>query len=178
MTQIGIFYGSSTGNTESATIAIDEALRALPGVEVDIFEISRKHAPKLADYGKLILGIPTWDIGQMQNDWELVVPTLKTLDLTGKQVALYGCGDQLCYPDSYQDAIGLLAEIVVERGATIVGHWSVDGYDFEDSLAVADGMFLGLALDDNQPELTPGRIQAWVQQLSAEFALVAVETLP
>jgi len=176
MIQIGIFYGSSTGNTEAATIAIDEALRALPNVAVDIFEISHKAVTKITDYDKLMFGAPTWDIGQLQNDWELVEPVLETLDLTGKQVALYGCGDQLCYPDSYQDAIGILAEICLERGATLVGRWPIVGYDFEDSLAVEDGMFLGLALDDNQQELTPGRIQTWVQQLVEEFDLAPVQT--
>lgn len=174
MRQIGIFYGSSTGNTEAAALAIAEALQTLPGVGVDVFEISRKTVEKLTLYTRLILGVPTWDIGQLQDDWAAVVPALRKMNLTNKQIALFGCGDQYCYPDSYQDAIGIMAKICRDQGATLVGRWPTTDYEFDDSLALEDEMFLGLALDDNQKELTADRIQSWVQQLIEELDLAAV----
>ncbi|MBX3015553.1 MAG: flavodoxin [Caldilineaceae bacterium] len=174
MRQIGIFYGSSTGNTEAAALAIAKALQTLPGVSVDVLEISRKTVEKLSLYPQLILGVPTWDIGQLQDDWANVVPTVRQMDLTGKVIALFGCGDQYCYPDSYQDAIGLMAQLCRAQGATLVGRWPTTDYEFDDSLALEDEMFLGLALDDNQKELTPARIQQWVEQLIQEFDLTAV----
>jgi len=52
-----------------------------------------------------------------------------------------------------------------------VGAWPTEGYDFSVSKAVVDGKFLGLAIDeDNQKNLTQGRIEKWVQQIKSEFA--------
>lgn len=171
MVKIGLFYGSSTGNTADAAKQIAVALCTVSGVSVDLFEISHKNIDKLPQYAKLILGIPTWDIGELQEDWARLLPFFQQLDLTGKQVALFGCGDQYGYPDTYQDAMGLMAQHCRNQGATLVGAWPADGYDFMESQAVEDGRFLGLALDDNQRKLTPKRIQIWVQQLIEEFAL-------
>lgn len=174
MMKIGLFYGSSTGNTEDAAKRIAAVLRTVSGVSVDLFEISHKNIDKLPQYAKLILGVPTWDIGELQEDWARLLPFFQQLDLTGKQVALFGCGDQYGYPDTYQDAIGLMAQHCRDQGATLVGAWPTTGYDFTESQALEDGRFLGLALDDNQRKLTPSRIQTWVQQLIEEFALLVI----
>lgn len=48
----------------------------------------------MSQYDVLILGIPTWDFGEIQEDWEAVWDQLDTLNLEGKIVALYGMGDQ------------------------------------------------------------------------------------
>jgi len=46
------------------------------------------------------------------------------------------------------------------------GGVATDGYDFSDSAAVRDGVFVGLPLDEvNQAELTDSRIDAWVKTL-------------
>ena len=55
----------------------------------------------------------------------------------------------------------------------LIGLWPANGYDFEGSLALDGEYFLGLALDeDHHPELTDGRIKAWVKQLVDEFGTV------
>ncbi|STE83833.1 flavodoxin II [Escherichia coli] len=51
----------------------------------------------------LILGIPTWDFGEIQEDWEAVWDQLDDLNLEGKIVALYGLGDQLGYGEWFLD---------------------------------------------------------------------------
>ena len=52
-------------------------------------------------------------------------------------------------------------------GANVIGEVSTDGYTFDDSDAVVDGKFVGLALDDiNEDDKTDGRIDAWIAQLS------------
>ncbi len=62
--------------------------------------------------------------------------------------------------------MGILEEKISELGGTTVGYCSTDGYDFNESKAVRDGKFVGLALDeDNQSELTDKRINTWVTQL-------------
>ena len=42
-------------------------------------------------------------------------------------------------------------------------------YTYDDSTAVVDGRFVGLALDEmNEDSLTPGRIDAWIESLKKE----------
>jgi flavodoxin I len=96
------------------------------------------------------------------------------MQLAGKKAAVFGQGDQRGYPATFQDCIGMLGRKVRERGGSLVGFTSTEGFNFDESLGVEDGKFMDLSLnDDNQRDLTEGRIQAWVQQLVAEFELAA-----
>ena len=50
---------------------------------------------------------------------------------------------------------GILFEKFSAKGANIVGAVSTDGYSFDESEAVKDGKFVGLALDaDNESDKT------------------------
>lgn len=172
MTGIGLFFGSDTGNTAKAAELIQQAFDAFQPGLVTVIDIAGRDLNELVAYDKLILGSPTWNIGELQFDWDTLFPQMDHIDLSGKQVALFGLGDEDGYPETYQDAIGIIGAKARERGATLVGFWSTDGYDFIESRGVENGMFMGLALDDdNAPELTPKRIKAWVQQLITEFGL-------
>jgi flavodoxin I len=124
-------------------------------------------------YEYLIVGCPTWNVGQLQDDWDALYTRLDGLDLTGKKLAIFGLGDQYGYPDNYCDAIGILGEKLAERGAELVGFTPAEGYAFSYSRGVADGTFMGLALDEeNESEKTPERVTDWVWQLVDEFDLV------
>ncbi|MDC0834787.1 flavodoxin FldA [Leptolyngbya valderiana BDU 20041] len=170
MAKIGLFYGSTTGNTETAA----EAIQAEFGGDdvVELQNIADADLSELEEYDCLILGSPTWNIGELQSDWEGCFDELDDLDLSGKKVAYFGVGDQIGYADNFQDAMGILEEKVSSLGGQTVGHWPVDGYDFSESKAVKNGKFIGLALDDdNQDDLTEERIQKWVVQLKSEFGV-------
>ena len=68
--------------------------------------------------------------------------------------------------------MGILAEKITSLGGKTVGQTSTEGYDYEESKAVVDGKFVGLALDeDNQAELTDERVANWVAQLKSAFAI-------
>ena len=54
--------------------------------------------------------------------------TLDEIDFSGKKVAYFGAGDQVGYPDTFQDAMGILEEKISDQGGTTVGYWSTDGY--------------------------------------------------
>ncbi|HBG79733.1 MAG TPA: flavodoxin, partial [Porphyromonadaceae bacterium] len=102
----------------------------------------------------------------LQDDWSDFYHKLEKMDLTGKTVALFGLGDSFIYPDSFVDAMGILYETVAEKGATLVGEVSPDGYQFDYSRALKNGVFVGLPLDeDNDADLTNGRIEKWVESL-------------
>lgn len=63
-----------------------------------------------------------------------------------------------------------------ERGAELISCWLIKGYDFAESQALEDGMFIGLALDDgNEPQLTAPRSEAWVTQIVTELQLELTE---
>src|SRR5690606_12314368 len=97
---------------------------------------------------------------------------LDELDMSGKMVALFAPGDQFGYPDNYCDAIGIIGKKLEERGAELAGFTDASDYEFDNSLAVEDGVFLGLALDDDhEAHLTEGRIRDWVAQLAVEFGV-------
>jgi flavodoxin I len=103
----------------------------------------------------------------MQEDWAAKLHLLRSADLKGKTVALFGLGDQSGHPDSFLDAMGTLYDLLVEGGDTPVGSWPADGYGFVRSTALRDGMFVGLALDeDRQAGKTRERIEAWLGQLA------------
>lgn len=168
---IGLFYGSSTCYTEMAAEKIQQAFG---DISVDVFNISDTPIVTAQFYDRIIVGIPTWDYGELQEDWEEIWEDLDELDLTGRKVALYGLGDQEGYPEWFLDAMGYLYHKLLTRGATIVGLWPNRGYEFEQSKALtADGtQFVGLALDDEtQFEMSEQRIQQWVEQLCSEFLL-------
>ncbi len=159
MSSVKVFYGSTTGATEAAA----EAIAAAFGVSA--VNISSASAADL-DADLLILGSSTWGMGELQDDWYSGLEVVGSADLTGKKVAVFGCGDQNGFSDTYCDALGLIAAKAIERGATIVGETSTEGYQHSGSAAEADGKFCGLALDnDNESEKTDERIAAWVEVL-------------
>lgn len=170
MSQIGMFFGTTTGKTAEAAEKIQEAF----GGEsvVTLIEIPDAEEGDFTSYPYILIGCPTWDIGELQSDWDTYFPNLDSIDFSGKKVAYFGTGDQVGYADNFMDAIGIIEAKIRERGGQTVGHWSTDGYDFDASKADRGGQFCGLALDeDNQPELSDERIEAWVAQVKSEFGL-------
>ncbi|EEG85335.1 flavodoxin [Proteus penneri ATCC 35198] len=76
--KIGLFYGSSTCYTEMAA----EKIRDILGEEfVDLHNVQECDITLMEQYDILILGIPTWDFGEIQEDWLNIWETLPTLNL-------------------------------------------------------------------------------------------------
>ena len=160
----GIFYGSTTGNTENAANLICALIGGSQMIPIGEAERADFKACDL-----LILGASTWGLGDLQDDWADSLDCLRHANLKGKKVALFGLGDQESYPGTFVDGIKTLHDASVEAGAAIVGRWSTDGYEFQDSAAFVEGQFLGLPLDEeNQAELTDERIRIWADQILRE----------
>lgn len=163
MANMGIFYGSTTGNTERAARLLHEALGAEHAALHDVAEASRED---LARYDALILGVSTWGLGELEANWAKFLARADGVDLTGKKVALFGLGDQLGFPESFVDGLRKLYDFAAGQGAEVIGAWPADGYKFARSAAVVDGAFVGLVLDeDRQQDQTAARIEAWANQL-------------
>merc|ERR1719213_801140 len=137
-------------------------------------DIADRSADDIMGYDGLICGAPTWHTGadseRSGTVWdEFIYGDLTSCDLAGKKVAIFGLGDSAGYADNFCDAMDELKSCFEARGAEIIGAVSTDGYEFEESKSVADGKFVGLATDeDNQPDESEGRVNAWADQIKGE----------
>ncbi|MCV6589849.1 MAG: flavodoxin FldB [Marinobacterium sp.] len=166
---LAIFYGTTTGNTGDIAVKVQEFFGAN---ECEIFDVKDTSLSQVATYDQLIFAIPTWDYGEVQEDWLEIWDEVDNLDFTGKTVAFIGLGDQYGYAEWFVDAMGMLHDKIKPRGATIVGHWPAQGYEFDESKALtADKKhFIGLAIDEDcQRELTEDRLNEWCSQVMVEF---------
>lgn len=161
MSKTIVVYGSSTGTCESIAQTLGEKLGA------DVIDVSKLTAADVKSADNLVLGTSTWGAGEMQDDWYDGVKVLKEAGLSGKKVAVFGCGDSSSYSDTFCGGMKELYDAAKEAGATMVGDdVSTDGYTYDDSDSVVDGHFIGLALDDvNEDDKTESRIEAWIPTL-------------
>ncbi|MEM6312759.1 MAG: flavodoxin [Planctomycetota bacterium] len=167
--KIAIIYGTTTGMTLDIAEQIKQNLGDLADAPHDIGDFD---PADIANYDALLLGIPTWDVGEMQYDWEMAMESFAVPELAGKKVALFGCGDQEGYPDTFGDALGLLWDGIQAAGPTLIGRWPTDGYNYDASAGERDGKFLGLICDeDNQADQTPERVTAWCEQIKQELGV-------
>jgi len=167
--KFGLFYGSTTCYTEITA----EKIRHLIGEDiVDIYNVKESPLSLMENYDLLILGISTWDFGEIQEDWATIWEHITQPNLKGKPVALFGLGDQEGYGEWFLDAMGLLHDELKPIGVNFLGYWPTKGYQFEASKAVThDGtQFVGLALDeDSQYDMSDERISRWVEQVLLEY---------
>ena len=156
-----VVFGSSTGTCE----AIAEKIAQKLGCEA--LDVQNLTADVVNNNQNLILGTSTWGAGELQDDWYDGLKVLQGADLSGKTIALFGCGDCESYGDTFVGGIGELFNALKTSGATFVGAVDIDGYTFGDSEAVVDGKFVGLPLDDvNEDDKTDARIEAWIAAIS------------
>jgi flavodoxin I len=179
MAAVGIFFGTSTGSTQDAADFIYEALGSDVAAEPEDVETLEDVAAAFAAHDALIVGTPTWntgaDVERSGTGWDELyydkIPTMKEA-LKGKKVAVFGLGDQESYAENFADATGELFDVFEGLGCKMLGAWSMEGYEHEDSKSIRGDKFCGLLLDVvNQEELTEGRAKKWVEQLKGEGIL-------
>lgn len=167
MSKTAIIYSFHTQKSKKAAEKIIEAFGKDQIQAVNAEELTKETIEK---YDHFILSAPTWFDGELPNYWDEFVPDLEEMDLSKKTFAIFGLGDQKGYPENFCDAIGILAEILEECGAKIVGETSTEGYSYESSRAQRGDKFIGLPLDqENQARLTKERVTKWVEKLKEEF---------
>merc|ERR1719293_102348 len=164
---VGLLYSTQTGNTETVAEIIAEAagIEAMPIDDVD--------AADLAGYDGLIVGTPTWNTGADEfrsgTTWDDYLEEIKALDLKGKPVAVFGCGDSQGYGDNFCDAIEEMHSMLKAAGAKMLGAVDASGYQHEELKSEVDGKSLAFPLDQvNEDDQTEGRVSDWVAQLKSE----------
>lgn len=121
MSKALIVYGSTTGNTETVADMIESVLKA-GGMDVDTKNAADVTADNLADgYDAVLLGASTWgdDSIELQEDFIPLFDDLDKAGISGKKVAVFGCGDS-----SYEyfcGAVDAIEEKSQQLGAVIVG---------------------------------------------------------
>ena len=94
-----VVYGSSTGTCEAIANKIGTALGA------EVIDVQDMKASTIAAADNLILGTSTWGAGEVQDDWYDGIKELQSADLSGKTIALFGCGDCESYGDTFVGGI-------------------------------------------------------------------------
>lgn len=168
-----VAYATLFGATEYVAGLVASSLSEAIQGPVESLDLAYLDVSGLARHDLLVIGACTWNVGQLPPDLESNLDALGALDLRGKHLAIFGTGDQIGYPDTFVDAIGVVAERMRPTGARLVGRWPVDGYRFVASRASVGGVeLLGLAIDeDNEPDLTAGRVAGWTAQIAREAGL-------
>lgn len=166
MKKIGVFYGSTSGNT---TAIVDEVEFYLRKEEYEVINVA-DGIKGIEEYENLILISPTYGVGELQADWENVSSDLEKVDFSDKKVGIIGLGNQFAFGESFVGAMRVLYDIVIKNGGTIVGMTKDEGYSYEETNAVIEGNFVGLALDEsNQGSQTPEKIEAWIDDIKKSF---------
>lgn len=175
MAKIGLYFDTDTGNTRKVAKMIRKLFAE---DDVELKNISKVEPADFEKFSAYIVGTPTLGEGELPETFAEFLPSLDSMDLSGKTFALFGLGDQEGYAHEFVDGLGLLYEKLDSLGAEFVGQWPTEGYDFNFSRAVVDdGEFVGLVLDqDNQSDLTAERVETWVSAIK-EPLLKAAEAM-
>lgn len=174
MSKIGLFFGPEKGSVHRVA---EKVKAALGEQSVEMISVNDAQPSDLEKFDQIIFGISTvgketWDSNYSNTDWSKFFPNISKVDFSGKTVALFGLGDHVTYSSYFANAMGMLAKDLLKNGATIVGKVDPSGYEFDDSEAIFDGMFIGLPIDEDfEPELTDERIANWINILKPAFGL-------
>ena len=160
MKTTGIFYGSTTGTTADVARRIGKELGV---ADADIHDVADTAPDQLGKYDILLLGSSTWGNGELEDDWYDFADGAAALDLSGKKIGLFGCGDETM-SDTFCNAVGELCERLKGTGAEFIAEFPADCYHFDHSEASDGATMRGLLIDEvNHPELTDSRINQWVE---------------
>ena len=164
---VGLLYATQTGNTET----VAGYIAAASGLEAT--DVGDYGAEDLTQFDGLIVGCPTWATGADEyrsgTAWDELIDDIKGLDLSGKPVAVFGCGDSEGYGDNFCDGIEELHSVFQSAGAKLVGYVASSDYNHEESKSDIDGKFVGCPFDeDNESDKSEDRAKAWVDQIKSE----------
>ena len=140
-----IIYGSTTGNTETMSEIVKEALED-NDVETVIQNVTDVSVNALkGEYNVILLGCPAYgdEEVELQEDFDEFYESMEGLDLSGKKFAVFAPGDSSY--EHFCGSVDFLEEKLKELGGDIVEDGlKVDG-DPDDSEAEIVQWIVGLA---------------------------------
>jgi len=172
MAKIGLFYGSNTGNTETVAYNMAEKFNEIEAGLVEVFNIGATSPEDMLKFDYMVFGIPTWNTGELQDDWAFFLPKMENMNFAGKKIAIFGLGDQNGYGFNFLDAAGILADEIFIQDGDVLAYWPADDYEYEVSLAEEGPLLMCLGIDEEgQAEKTDPRIAEWAQLVKKEFGI-------
>jgi flavodoxin I len=172
MSKTAIFFGPEKGSVNRVADLICDMIGQ---DKAEMISVKRATVSDFDRFDQIIFGISTvgketWDGKPASSDWGKFLPEISKGNFEGKKVAIFGLGDHITYSSNFVDFMGLLAGELGKTKAQIVGQVSTEGYEFDESAAVKNGMFIGLPLDEDfEPELTYGRVNSWLKLLRKDL---------
>lgn len=140
-----IVYGSTTGNTETTAELIEKTLAA-KGLTVTLKNVTDATIDELGNFDLVLFGCSTWgeDEIELQDDFIPYYEELEKAPLSGRKVAVFGCGDS-----SYTyfcGAVDAIEDKVRDAGGNLV----------------TDGLKI-----DGEPDDFKGDITDWAEEVAA-----------
>ena len=167
---IAVVYGSSFGDTAGVADVVARTLGALMGRPVPLHDVAAVDLAGLRGVDVLVVGSSTWHAGEVQADWDEVLDEVSAGPWAGTRVALFGTGDPHGYPDTFADALGILADAFATGGAELIGAWPAAADAPIASRARRGDAFVGLALDaDDERAVIEAAVGRWCALLAAEL---------
>ncbi|MBT2569556.1 flavodoxin domain-containing protein [Planococcus sp. ISL-110] len=121
MIHVLILYASSTGNTEEIANLLEQHLDPeVCTVTMENIEMDRLDPQQLLQYDGILFGTYTYDDGDLPFETELFCDTLRTADLTGKVVGVFGSGDTAY--DGFCSAVDLMKVEFKQQNARVIQH--------------------------------------------------------
>lgn len=166
MKKIGIFYGTTTGNT---ALVAKKIAKELGVSDEDVKNVASAAPSDLGDYEAVLLGCSTWGDGDMQGDMHDFIDGASTLMLRGKKIAYFGCGDD-SMSDTFCNGVGEMYRRMAATEAQPIGIYNTYGFEFNHTGAEVDGKIVGLLIDNtNHEDLTDTKIKEWCEELKGEI---------
>jgi flavodoxin I len=173
MIKTAIFFSPEGGSVHQVAMKLGEMIGS---DSVVVIPVNQAEKEDVLNYDQLIfagstVGADHWSNETIENEWTAFFKKIADVSLKDKKAAIVGLGNSVLYPEHFADGMAHLYKELSERGARIYGAVGADDYTFEDSEALNEnGMFRGLPLDeDNEDDLSPGRIQNWLSLLKPDF---------
>ncbi|MGC9341334.1 MAG: flavodoxin domain-containing protein [Bacteroidales bacterium] len=173
MSKTAIIFSPEGGSVNQVAIKLGDAIG---NDKVDIIPVREIEKEDINNHSQLIfigstVGADHWSNKTLVNEWPGLFSKIADISFEDKKVAIVGLGNSILYPSHFGDGMANLYEELSEKNASIYGFVDAADYTFEDSEALDDeGYFCGLALDeDNEEELTEGRIERWISMLKSDF---------
>ncbi|WP_223632578.1 flavodoxin domain-containing protein [Planococcus sp. 4-30] len=121
MIHVLILYASSTGNTEEIASLLEQHLDPkIYAVSLENIEMGDTEPQHLLQYDGILFGTYTYDDGDLPFETDLFCDTLRTVDLTGKVVGVFGSGDTAY--DGFCAAVDLMKVEFKNQNAQVIQH--------------------------------------------------------
>ena len=116
MKNVSIIYGSTTGNTERVAQILKDNIKECNVTVANVTDAS----DEMIGADIVLFGSSTWGYGDLQDDFAPYYDKMDSLPLSGKSVAVFGCGDSASFGEMFCEAVNTIESKLEECGANVI----------------------------------------------------------